>query len=74
LEGLNLSNNQIQEIPSSLSKFLKLQSLDLSNNKIGDENIQVITDLVRLKMLNLSNNQINEIFSSLSMIGFYFVF
>jgi len=47
LEVLNLSNNYIEEIPSSLSKLFQLQKLNLSNNKINEKSIQIISELIQ---------------------------
>ena len=55
LSGLNLKNEDIAEV----SKLLKLEILDLSNNLISD--ISALSSLNNLKKLYLQNNQITDI-------------
>lgn len=55
LEDLNLSMNNIIELPLALFKMHKLQRLILSNNRIGGIPSQ-IGDLKYLVELDISNN------------------
>ena len=61
LKLLNLSNNEIQEIKcfanNDLSNFKKLESLDLSNNKITTLNK---VNIKSLNNINLLNNKISD--------------
>jgi len=70
---LDLPNNEIEEIPNSISQLFKLQSLDLSNNKINDKTIQVISNLIqRSQEINLID--FTSIFFFLSSFFFFFFF
>ncbi len=59
ISKLNLSGNQLTQIPDSLKKLTKLSELDLSNNQLQTipEAILGLTDLVKL---NLTHNAIPE--------------
>ena len=61
LKTLNLSNNEIQEIRcfanDDLSNFKKLESLDLSNNKITKLNK---VNIKSIKNINLLNNKLSN--------------
>jgi hypothetical protein len=57
LEYLNLSNNEIREIPKSFGLMKKLKVLDLSDNKIQIIPAE-ITNLNKLEELKLENNQL----------------
>ncbi len=58
LEGLNLSDNQINKI-TGLTGLTHLQTLNLSNNKIM--RIEGLESLANLRTLKLTNNSISEI-------------
>eukprot|EP00826_Nyctotherus_ovalis_P032417 TRINITY_DN2611_c0_g2_i5.p1 TRINITY_DN2611_c0_g2~~TRINITY_DN2611_c0_g2_i5.p1 ORF type:complete len:339 (-),score=25.01 TRINITY_DN2611_c0_g2_i5:46-1062(-) len=59
VEILNLDNNLIQCIPTSISKLSNLQTLSLSNNHIKRLPSSLVT-LKKLRSLNLSNNELAE--------------
>jgi Leucine-rich repeat (LRR) protein len=61
---LDLSNNQIEEIPILISKFIKIKELNLSTNKINSIPND-LTNLKELETLNLSNNNINSFSNNL---------
>lgn len=60
LKKLNLSNNEIKEIPIELSMLKYLKNLDISNNKITQLYSKTF-DLRNLTSLNLNNNKIRTL-------------
>ncbi|MGB3493322.1 MAG: leucine-rich repeat domain-containing protein, partial [Elainellaceae cyanobacterium] len=60
LTELDLSNNQIEELPDSITQLHNLTELDLSNNQI-EEIPECIAQLQNLTKLDLRDNQIKEI-------------
>ena len=58
LQELDLSNNQIVNIPDTISKLKKLQILNLSKNQIS---IIPLASLEELTRLDLHSNQIKDI-------------
>lgn len=63
LKILDLSNNNLNALPSGLQNLTKLNHLDLSNCNIKG-NIKPISHLTSLSSLNLSNNTLNGTFPS----------
>ncbi len=61
LKELNLRDNQLTHIPSSLAELKELKKLSLAYNQLSQ--IDGIVDLTKLQYLDLSNNQINTLFS-----------
>ena len=59
LTTLNLSNNNLKEIPKEIGTFTNLTYLDLSNNKLEYLPTQ-IGNLKNLKTLYLNNNRLNK--------------
>lgn len=57
---IDLSNNQIEEIPAEIHHLKSLKMLDLSNNKIKALP-KTITGLNKLEELNLENNQVGSL-------------
>ncbi|OYU96380.1 MAG: hypothetical protein CFE21_08260 [Bacteroidetes bacterium B1(2017)] len=57
---INLSNNDIPELPAEIHQLKKLVSLDLSNNKLLYLP-RTITGLTKLEELNLENNNIGSL-------------
>ncbi len=55
--SINLSNNQIAEVPAGINQLKRLKVLDLSNNRI-ETLPKTIIGLTRLEELNLENNQL----------------
>ena len=60
LKLLDISHNQIRELPTSL-RLLKLAHLDLSHNKLSTISSIASSDLPELKLLNLSHNRLRDI-------------
>ena len=56
---LNLSNNQLTQLPDSLSNLVNLQHLNLSRNKLT-QLPDFFGNLVNLEWLDLSNNQLTQ--------------
>lgn len=56
LTELNLSANQLKEVPEELAKLTKLKLLDLSSNSLNDLPV-AIEDMVNLRELVLFNNR-----------------
>ncbi len=69
VKKIDLSGNQLQELPDTIGKLEKLESLNLSKNRFDDEGISDLVDnietLERLKSLNLSHNSIEKVPSQL---------
>ena len=59
LKYLDLSFNRIISL-QGFEKFKLLEELNLSNNYIGDEQLNYLTNLTKLKTLNLSNNNLRS--------------
>ena len=58
LRGLYMQECQVKELPSDLARLKKLESFDLTDNKIADGQMEVIKKLPALKQLNAPVNQI----------------
>jgi len=67
LQHLDLSNNQIKEIPKQIGQLVNLQQLYLSNNQIK-EIPKELCQLSNLQTLSLSNNSIKKIPKELSQL------
>jgi hypothetical protein len=62
IKSLDLSRNQIHEVPIELSHLLNLRTLNLSKNKLDDKSFPpVLENLVFLEELNLAGNNLTEI-------------
>jgi len=59
LKYLDLSFNRIISL-QGFEKFKLLEELNLSNNYIGDEQLNFLTYLTKLKTINLSNNNLRN--------------
>ncbi len=59
LKYLDLSFNRIISL-LGFEKFKLLEELNLSNNYIGDEQLNYLTYLTKLKTINLSNNNLRS--------------
>ena len=57
---LDLSHNQLQQLPDSFGTLINLRSLFLNSNKLTRLN-ESITQLVQLEKLSLANNNISEL-------------
>lgn len=55
-EKLDLSNQQLEKIPSSVFEQTNLEELDISGNSISGSIQAEIRQLTKLKILNASNN------------------
>lgn len=59
LVHLNLSSNNIAQLPEAFGNLINLESLDLSNNKLTS--IEPLAPLTKLKSLQLNSNPITSI-------------
>ena len=59
LKYLDLSFNRIISL-QGFEKFKLLEELNLSNNYIGDEQLNFLTYLTKIKTINLSNNNLRN--------------
>ena len=66
LEELNLSSNQIRELPRQLFHMTGLKKLDLSDNEVQSIP-KAISAMINLEYLNLSKNGIQEIPESIKI-------
>ncbi|MGK7930025.1 MAG: leucine-rich repeat domain-containing protein [Microcystaceae cyanobacterium] len=57
---LDLSNNQLSELPQEIAQLSQLQQLDLSNNQLS-ELPPIFAQLSQLQQLDLSNNQLSKL-------------
>ena len=60
LQELDLSYNQLKEIPKEIFTLTNLQKLGLSNNQLTEVPKEIFT-LTNLQVLNLYNNQLTEL-------------
>jgi len=60
LQSLNISYNQLTELPELLGNLIQLQLLDLSNNKLA-KLPNSLCQLAQLSVLNLMNNQLDAL-------------
>ena len=60
MQDLNLSKNQLTELPETIGKLTQLQTLNLSNNQLT-ELPEAIGKLTQLQMLNLDANQLTKL-------------
>lgn len=65
LKILNLSHNQLQELPSTLTDLQQLEELYLIKNGLGFLSGEVLNKLTRLKLLYLSENRLRYLPTSL---------
>ncbi|RAL63455.1 hypothetical protein DID88_003875 [Monilinia fructigena] len=56
LETLDLHGNLLKEIPMGLRRLELLTSLNLSNNKLGNECLQIVTQITSLRDLKIASN------------------
>ncbi|TGO18815.1 hypothetical protein BTUL_0007g00330 [Botrytis tulipae] len=56
LETLDLHGNLLKEIPLGLRRLENLTSLNLSNNKLGNECLPIVTQINSLRELKIANN------------------
>jgi hypothetical protein len=60
LMNLDVSNNQLTQLPESIGKLTNLRQLLLNNNQLT-QLPESISELTRLGTLNLSNNQLTQL-------------
>ncbi|PYH97468.1 leucine-rich repeat-containing protein 40 [Aspergillus ellipticus CBS 707.79] len=63
LELLDLHGNLLQSLPMGLRRLQRIHTLNLSNNKLGMDDIRVIMEMVSLKDLRLARNQLQGPFT-----------
>lgn len=59
LEILDLRRNMLQRLPVGLRRLTRLQSLDLSGNKLTNNAVEIICQISGLQELMLGNNEFN---------------
>ncbi|EAW13346.1 uncharacterized protein ACLA_053920 [Aspergillus clavatus NRRL 1] len=64
LEILDLHGNLLRTLPMGLRRLQRLQTLNLSNNKLNMEQLQIVMQLESLRELRLANNLLQGSFSS----------
>jgi Leucine-rich repeat (LRR) protein len=63
LELLDLHGNVLRSIPIGLRKLRQLHTLNLSNNELGMDDIEVVTEVESLRDLKLANNRLDGAFT-----------
>lgn len=58
LEFLDLHGNILHSLPMGLRRLMRLHTLNLSNNNLGMDDIQVVTEMESLRDLRLAKNQL----------------
>lgn len=61
LTHINISSNFIEQVPTELKFLTKLNYLDVSDNRLGNELSPVISELCDLRYLDVSGNFIESI-------------
>jgi Leucine-rich repeat (LRR) protein len=59
VDRLELANNNLKSIPETISYFVNLRYLDLSNNQL--ESIRSVFQCVSLESLNVSKNRLKSV-------------
>lgn len=59
LDTLDLHGNHLQQVPMGLRRLELLTTLNLSKNKLGNENLNVITQIGSLRELRLADNTLD---------------
>lgn len=60
LQILDLHGNMLSSLPIGIKRLLRLNSLNLSNNRLKMENIQIISEITSLTELKLANNSLED--------------
>ena len=68
VENMDLSNNNLTQLPPSLAKLVQLRSLDLSTNNLTTLELSYLKPLINLVRLDLSNNPLLETTTTLDNI------
>ncbi|RMJ22994.1 conserved leucine-rich repeat protein [Aspergillus sp. HF37] len=63
LELLDLHGNVLRSVPIGLRKLKQLHTLNLSNNELGMDDIEVVTEVESLRDLKLANNRLDGVFT-----------
>ncbi|PLN81214.1 leucine-rich repeat protein [Aspergillus taichungensis] len=58
LETLDLHGNLLQSLPLGFRRLQRLQTLNLSNNKLSMEDIQIVTEMTWIRDLRLARNEL----------------
>lgn len=62
LQVLDLRGNILSSLPVGIRRLLRLNSLNLSNNRLKMEDIQIISEVTTLTELKLANNSLEDMF------------
>ena len=61
LDTLDLHGNHLQSLPLGLRRLQHLTTLNLSKNKIGNESLEIITQIRSLRELRLADNALDGV-------------
>ena len=61
LDTLDLHGNHLQIVPLGIRRLQHLTTLNLSKNKLGTENLNIITQIKSLRELRLANNALDGV-------------
>jgi len=67
---LDLSRNQLSELPTEITQLANLNTLDLSENQLSELPTE-ITQLANLNTLDLSGNQLSELPAEIGLLESY---
>jgi internalin A len=69
LQNLNVSNNQLTNLPESISQLTQLQNLNINDNQLSNLP-ESIGQLAKLQSLNVSNNELISLPESIKSLNF----
>lgn len=69
LEALDLSNNELTEIPQELTRLKAVRKLNLSKNKLEQFPVSILANMPKLMDLEISDNKLGCLFSGIGKLA-----